>query len=434
MVVAMKKIIWLELNEVNIDFIQRYINNGYLPNFKNVIKKHSYKRTISENEFKNLEPWIQWVTVHTGKAYNEHKIYRLGDAADQEMDQIWNVLEEKYKVSVAAISPMNAGNKTSQSDFFVPDPWTKTRFSGSWDLKLLYESIVAAVNNNAGGRFSLAALTKLIIGGVVNFRIKSIPLYVKYVINIKQGKWYKALILDTLLTDTFIKKWKRHQPDFSTLFLNAGAHIQHHYMFSSPVYEGGLKNPDGYIKKNKDPLLDVYELYDHVLSEIILSTNARVMLVTGLSQKPNNRIVYYYRLKDHRNFIESLNLRVSSVEPRMSRDFLVRCKSDEDLCLVQKTLVSMKSCDGESIFSVDNRGDSLFCMLSYTNEIKHDFKVYYDGGVIEDMSTMVVFVTIENGIHKTDGVLIDTGIEGTTEIQDIPLSDVYNITISHFNS
>ena len=33
------------------------------------------------------------------------------------------------------------------------------------------------------------------------------------------------------------------QPDFSNLFLNSGAHIQHHYLFNSKAYVGDIKNP-----------------------------------------------------------------------------------------------------------------------------------------------------------------------------------------------
>ena len=35
--------------------------------------------TNSEEEYKLLEPWVQWVSVYTGKRPNDHKIFRLGD-------------------------------------------------------------------------------------------------------------------------------------------------------------------------------------------------------------------------------------------------------------------------------------------------------------------------------------------------------------------
>ena len=33
--------------------------------------------TESESEYENLEPWIQWPSVHTGLPFKDHKILRL---------------------------------------------------------------------------------------------------------------------------------------------------------------------------------------------------------------------------------------------------------------------------------------------------------------------------------------------------------------------
>jgi len=430
----MNKLIWLEINEVNIDFIQNYISLGYLPNFNRLIERYGYIKTVSEQKYENLEPWIQWVSAHTGKTFSEHNIFRLGDAADEQFDQIWEKLEAEHGLTVAAMSPMNAGNKTSKSAFFVPDPWTKAKFNGSWHLKLLYESVVGIVNNNACGTISSGDALKLLCGLLINFRITNIKQYAHYILSLGSGRWYKALILDRLLADTFIKQWKLGRPHFSTLFLNAGAHIQHHYMFSSPCYKGDLKNPDGYITPGKDPLLDVYRLYDDIIEEFFDLDNVRLMLLTGLSQKPNNKMVFYYRLKNHESFLKLLNVPVDSVEPRMSRDFLVRCKSNRDAKTLESTLMSITSEEGINLFMVDNRGKTLFCMLAYTKEINEHFKAFLNGIVIDDFFNMVDFVTIENGIHKTDGVFIDTGIKKNDISETIPLTDIYNRTLSHFNS
>ena len=60
------KLLLLELNELNFNLIQKYIDKGYLKNFKKLFNKYGYSRTSSEY-LRNIEPWIQWVTVHTGK-------------------------------------------------------------------------------------------------------------------------------------------------------------------------------------------------------------------------------------------------------------------------------------------------------------------------------------------------------------------------------
>ena len=59
------KTILLGLNELNFDYIKHYINKGLLPNFKYLFAKQAPIETISESEYKLLEPWIQWASIHT---------------------------------------------------------------------------------------------------------------------------------------------------------------------------------------------------------------------------------------------------------------------------------------------------------------------------------------------------------------------------------
>lgn len=74
-----KRLLLIELNEINFDAVGFYIERGeYLPGFTKLIEK-GITNTESESEYANLEPWVQWPSVHTGKTYDEHKIFRLGD-------------------------------------------------------------------------------------------------------------------------------------------------------------------------------------------------------------------------------------------------------------------------------------------------------------------------------------------------------------------
>ena len=66
---------------------------------------------------------------------------------------------------------------------------------------------------------------------------------------------------------------------FSTLFLNAGAHIQHHYFFNSPfVKSAELKNPDWYIEQSKDPFLEMLKVYDSILLDLFKLRNSSIII------------------------------------------------------------------------------------------------------------------------------------------------------------
>src|ERR1044072_5089777 len=298
----LKKLLLVELNEVNFCVVRRYISQGELPTLSGLLSAHGLIETSSEAEYEHLEPWIQWVTAHTGKSYAEHGVFRLGDIVGHEIDQIWEQLE-RAGLSVGAISPMNAKNRTRDAAFFVPDPWARTSVSGDRSLQLLSEALSQAVGDNASARIEPGSYLKLLQGLAAHFRISTISQLARFPLGRRPSPWYGAMFLDRFLADVFVRQWRRHQPDFASLFLNAAAHIQHHYMFSSSVYDGPNKNPAWYLAPGKDPLLDIYRVYDRIVRDVLSLPGApRVMIATGLHQDPYPTELFYYRLVDHGSF------------------------------------------------------------------------------------------------------------------------------------
>src|SRR5687767_6889709 len=141
----------VELNEISFEYVQRYSKSGHLPHLTRLMQRHGLGTTLSESTYEHIEPWIQWVSAHTGKTFQEHKIFRLGDIVDSKVDQIWEVLE-RGGVTVGAVSPMNAVNRLANPTFFVPDPWTLSRVSADRPTRGLYQAIRQAVSDNATGR------------------------------------------------------------------------------------------------------------------------------------------------------------------------------------------------------------------------------------------------------------------------------------------
>ena len=46
-------------------------------------------------------------------------------------------------------------------------------------------------------------------------------------------KWVRAAFLDFLINEIHISYYNKKKPNFSSVFFNAGAHVQHHYLFLS---------------------------------------------------------------------------------------------------------------------------------------------------------------------------------------------------------
>ena len=402
------KTILLGLNELNFDYIKFYINQGLLPNFKKIFKIQPPIETISEKEYKLLEPWVQWVTIHTGKAFKEHNVFRLGDIVNNpELSQIFEELEAEG-LSVGAVSPFNAENRLNNPAFFVPDPWTKTEPSGNWIVKALYQAVHQSVNDNAKSKLNLKSMISLGLGLLLYVPISRWPHYLKTVFKAK-NPGAKAVILDSLLADVHLTLWKKHKPDFSNLFLNAGAHIQHHYLFNSDAYNGEIKNPDWYCPQGFDPLIQILSEYDKQIGKLLRLKNVKIIIATGLHQQPHEHLTFYWRLKEHVKFAEIIGIEnFSEILPRMSRDFLVKFNNEKDSINAENLLNSFyASKEDIKIFEIDNRGLSLFVELVYPNDISENDSIYSKESKfkLKSFKSYLAFVAIKNGEHNGIGYL-----------------------------
>ena len=418
-------VLLLELNEINFGDVRAYAARGRLPVLARLIETHGLIETSSEESYEELEPWIQWVTAHTGLPLAGHKVFRLGDIVDTDIRQIWEGLEEQG-LKVGAISPMNAKNRCRDAAFFLPDPWTPTEVTGSGLMKLLHSAVAQSVNDNAQAKLTPASAAKLLAGLAAYAAPGNYDTYAGLIGASRRDKWSKALVLDRLLADLFIRQTRRTRPDFASLFLNAGAHIQHHYMFNAAVYEGPGENPDWYLPKQADPVFQVYELYDQIVGEVERAfPEARLMIATGLHQDPHEGATYYWRLRDHAAFLTEAGVPHGSVSPRMSRDFVVSCDGEAMAADAQARLESIRATDGTALFEVDNRGDDLFVMLTWPNDIPEDFEYRIGNRTMHGLRDRVSFVAIKNGEHNGTGYLVDTGVPAADapariELRELP--------------
>jgi hypothetical protein len=427
----MKPLIFLELNEISFEYIEAYVARGELPNFASLLHTHGYTETISETKYEELEPWIQWVTAHTGLSFPEHKVFRLGDFVRTDFSQIWELLEAKG-LKVGAVSPMNAANRLQNPAFFVPDPWTETPSSGSWLLCELGRAISQAVNDNSQARINPRSALILLLGAARYVYPSLYSTYLRDGLSSRGRSWRKAIILDRLLANVFEREWRAHRPDFASLFLNAGAHIQHHYLFSSPVYNGQQKNPDWHVPPGDDPLLEVYRLYDDILGRMIQYTGVRMMLATGLHQDPYEELTYYWRLRDHARTLRRWGVPFKEVRPRMSRDFLVVCADQAEAASAAARLEAARAEDREQLFEVDRRENDLFVMLTYPHDIKPGFRVTISDQHYDGFDEEVAFVAIKNGQHSGIGYFLDTDEHASKRPSSIPLGELKNRIISAF--
>jgi len=434
------KFLFVQLNEINFDLVNSYLSFSKENKFKYLKEiKNSFAsfETYSEDKYENLEPWIQWTSVSLGKTFSEHRIFRLGDIVNFSKEkQLFEKIEEKG-FKVGAISSMNAANRLKKPSYFISDPWTDTYSDNSNFSKRISLMLRQTVNENASSRLSLNSILTIVEIILRTLHYKKTFFLIKLIFSSLIKPWKKSLVLDYLLHLLHIYLYKKKSPNFSSIFFNAGAHIQHHYFFNAKYLDKLQQNPSWYIHPNADPFEDMLEVYDKIISDYLdLSKKNKILCVaTGLRQIPYNTKKFYYRLKNHSLFLKNIGVKFIKVLPRMTRDFEIVFSSNKDRDTAKAILENLKSKrDDINIFDeIELRENSLFVTLTYPNEIKKNDFIIIDNKEKINFFDQVVFVAIKNGMHDSTGYVF---FSPNTNL-DLPkykfhVSKLHNLILSIF--
>lgn len=397
----MKMLNLIELNEVNFEIVKKYVSEhpGKFPGFEKLFNMENYE-TTSEDVYEQIEPWIQWASVHTCQTYNQHQVFRLGDIVEYKGDQIFEKIESAG-YQVGCVSPMNANNKLENPAYFIPDPWTDTSSDCSITNKAIHQAIKQAVNDNSEGKVKLSTYIILAWVLLTKTQFKNWSTYLRLFM-LKKKRWYKALFLDLLLSDVFINLKTKKCENFSCLFLNGFAHVQHHYLLNSKMYKGELRNRTEYIDENDDPILDAIKVYDKIIYDLLDQFEEKFLFATGLRQIPVSKQVVYYRLRNHEKFLNILGIKNFKVEPRMTRDFLIKFENSKDLETALQVLSTTKYNNNALFNEIEKRENSLFVTLTYSNAVTSEDKLILKHQTL-DLSEEFVFVAIKNAHHDPLG-------------------------------
>src|SRR5688572_8151783 len=112
----------LEFNELSPTLIRRFMDAGDLPNFKRLYNESHVYTSDAEEKEPNLEPWIQWVTVHSGLSFDEHGVFHLGDGHKLAHKCVWDIASDNG-LRVWVCGSMNARYGRPINGCVLPDPW-----------------------------------------------------------------------------------------------------------------------------------------------------------------------------------------------------------------------------------------------------------------------------------------------------------------------
>ena len=91
-----KKLLVIHLNEFNFDFLLKGAKKYHCKNILKLLKLKKIKTyTPDKIQHKNLDPWVQSVSINTGIISKKHKITQLNQKLSNKINQIWDLLAKK---------------------------------------------------------------------------------------------------------------------------------------------------------------------------------------------------------------------------------------------------------------------------------------------------------------------------------------------------
>ncbi len=394
-----KRLLIIELNEFNDDLLFRGANTHKL---KNILKLLNFKssQTISMDEIEHhgLDPWVQWVSIHTGVPHKEHKIKHLADISKLAFPQIWEKIGD-LGLSSGIWGAMNASlNKAKGCCFFLPDPWTFSekaipkKLNNFLALPRFYSKNYLSISF----RKLFNSFMKLIF--FLFFQFKFSNLFKDFIYSIKCFSLIGLnsnlifSLFDLVSARVFIEYKRQYDPNLSIIFFNCLAHAQHKVW------------PKDYLNKNITVTL---KIVDRILGIIFdqLSDNEAIIIANGLSQKNVEGTKYFiYRQLDPEKFINLLGLKYNHLEQCMTNEshIFYQSISEKEKAFL---LLEEATINGEKLFHVEQykeQAKKLFFQIDYFKPIKKGTKFTLKG-IDYDFYDYFSILAERTGAHIPNG-------------------------------
>ncbi|HVJ19054.1 MAG TPA: hypothetical protein VM686_26725 [Polyangiaceae bacterium] len=446
-----RRVLLLEFNEITRTIIDPMLSRGKLPTFARLFSEGAVAAPLSVDAPPNLDPWVTWVTLHTGVDCSVHGATVLEqDVATIRAKRTWDYAVEAGK-TIGVFGSISAHPPRPVPGFMVPGPFapsndTYPRYLAPVQLLNRKYTQIHHKNSGGDGPFDMArqALSLLSLGlsPVTAARISFELAREKT----RPGQKWRRISLQPLINlDFFRMLYRRYRPDYATWHTNHAAHYMHHYWrafddtgFLAPATPEEKKDYGGAVELG-------YEICDELLARFLdlVDDDTVIVLATSMGQKPyvaelfpEGRIVL--RFRDVHGLLAILAARgVTEVVPTMVPQYNVRIPDAAERARVGGLLRRARAVHATypGVFTVVETGDVLTVTPAGLAKKRDDIRYFLDGapnakkdGYTLDELFVADAPTPKQGMHDPTGLLVLHGkgirrgveIKGTSNLDIAP--------------
>ena len=397
----------IELNEFNRELLESVANRLGLSHLQSVLG-WQHAETWTENEYDSgfLEPWAQWVSVHTGAPASEHLVKNLGDVPHLKQEQIWETWSRQGAISVVW-GVMNGNRRNAElCKVFIPDPWTfsEDAFPAAYQGLIELPRYLAKNYLDFSKRTAAGKAFRLLLALLRSTRGTDLMNGARYLVKglRKFGPTNLTFIVffEYLSVMAFIRAVEKLKPDRAIVFINMLAHVQHHYW----------STPDG----SNCPQIEfaataVNEMLGKMINRCESLALGRIAVLNALSQSCTDQEPPWilYRPNNHAKLAQTLGVKALRVEPLMTYDAHVFFSDGAAATRGMQILQSVKVA-GKALFLVEpDEHDpcKLFYRVAMSDPLPPDAEFVYQNqsARFTDHFTAIVQRT---GKHQQKGDLL----------------------------
>jgi Type I phosphodiesterase / nucleotide pyrophosphatase len=443
-----RKVLLLEFNELTRVIMDPLIAQGKLPNFQRLFAEGATAAPESVDHPPHLDPWVTWVTLHTGVDRTVHGATVLEqDATTIKAKRTWHYAAEAGK-SVGVFGSISAYPPRPVPGFMVPGPFAPSSdtyppfLRPTQDLNRKYTQVHGkqAREDSPLQMASMAAeLFKLGLTADTCATIAAQLVRERFDPNIR---WRRVSMQPLVNYDFFAHLYRDYRPDYATWHTNHAAHYMHHYWRAY--------NDESFIKKSTPEekakyggaIEYGYRLCDDLLGRFmqLVDDDTVICFATSMGQKPyvaemfpDGRVVV--RMKDPKRILDLVGAQgVAEIVPTMVPQWNVKIPDAKERARVMEMLhkAYVTNVERPNAFFVLETGDILTVTPAgigkHTGEIRYFFpdapKADSKGYLLEELFERDT--PDKQGMHHPTGIFTmhGKGIKPGVEIKSTTNLDV----------
>ena len=439
-----KKVLLVELNEVTWDLIDPLIEQGKLPTFARLKREGAWAAPMSVDLPPQLDPWITWTTVYTGRPQADHNVFFLQQPPETiTARRIWDICHDQG-LSVGVYGSLCSWPPRPVKGFYVPDTFSPDpstypeSLRAIQELNLTYTRSVRVPSAQDNLLFKAQLGAKLIGLGLGASTIARVTRQLAREKVNPEVRWQRVALQPLLNFDFFSRLYRKHRPQFATFHSNHVAHYMHSYWKAmQPAVFPQHTSPDE-VRIFGSAIEHGYRTADALLRRMmgLLDDDTVMVVASSMGQKPfiaklkNGRAIAQLRSLDRILEIIGMKDKARALST-MSDQFNLYADSPESRDSLMSALdASYIDTPDQKMFGTEVMENSLTVTLKRHDSVTEDSRCYFPhrGKDVSYRYEDLVYSTglVKSGCHDPKGTLAiyGPGIKRGEQIADCNNLDI----------